>query len=119
MWLMTHVHAFSDDALGDHDAVGLVEAIQSGLVTVPEVVEAAIGRIEKVNPELNGLAYAAFDRARVEARTPQGGYFCGVPTLVKDNCDAEGMPTQQAPTPTSPGPPARTATSRACSRPPA
>ncbi|WP_067435096.1 amidase [Nocardioides jensenii] len=92
---MTHVHAFSDDALGDHDAVGLVEAIQSGLVTVPEVVEAAIGRIEKVNPELNGLAYAAFDRARVEARTPQGGYFCGVPTLVKDNCDAEGMPTQQ------------------------
>ena len=92
---MTRVHSFSDDALGDLDTVGLVEAIQTGRVSAPEVVEAAIARIEKVNPELNGLAYAAFDRARVEARDLHGGYFCGIPTLVKDNCDVAGTPTMQ------------------------
>ncbi|KRF16721.1 amidase [Nocardioides sp. Soil797] len=92
---MTRVHSFSDDALGDLDTVGLVEAIQSGKVSTTDVVEAAIARIEQVNPELNGLAHAAFDRARVESRDPRGGYFCGIPTLVKDNCDVAGMPTQQ------------------------
>ncbi|KQY56856.1 MULTISPECIES: amidase [unclassified Nocardioides] len=92
---MTRVHSFSDDALGDLDAVGLVEEIQSGRVSVPEVVDAAIARIEKVNPAVNGLAYTAFDTARLEAKDPHGGFFCGVPTLVKDNCDVAGMPTHQ------------------------
>lgn len=91
---MTTVHAFGDDALGDRDAVGLVGAIQAGAVSVPEVVEAAIARAERMDPELNGLAHAAFDRARSEARQPRGGFFAGVPTLVKDNADVAGMPTQ-------------------------
>ena len=46
---MRHVHAFGDDALGDLDAVGLVDAIQSGRVGRAEVVEAAIARTEAVN----------------------------------------------------------------------
>ena len=58
-----------------------------------EAVEAAIVRTEKVNPELNGLAYEAFDRARARAATPYGGFFDGVPTFVKDNTDVAGMPT--------------------------
>ena len=91
-----HVHAFSDDALGDLDAVGLVERIESREVSAVELVEAAIARTEAVNPVLNGLAYPAFDRARV--RTSQGGvagFFSGVPTFVKDNIDVAGMPTMQ------------------------
>ena len=91
---MTRVHAFGDDALGDLDAVGLVSRIQAGTVSVPEVVEAAITRVERVNPTLNAVAHAAFDRARDEARNPRGGYFAGVPTFVKDNVDVAGMPTQ-------------------------
>lgn len=91
---MTRVHAFTDDALGDLDTVGLVEAIQSQQVSIPEVVDAAIARIEKVNPEVNGLAYADFDRARMQARDPRGGYFAGVPTMVKDNSAVAGTPTQ-------------------------
>lgn len=92
---MTRVHSFSDDALGDLDATGVVEAIQSGRASIPEITEAAIARIEKVDPELNAMAYAAFDSARVWARDPRGGHFAGVPTLVKDNCDVAGMPSQQ------------------------
>ena len=91
---MTRVHAFADDALGDLDTVGLVEALQAGTVSVPEAVEAAIARIEAVNPQLNALAYRAYDRARAEAAAPRGGFFAGVPSLLKDNVDVAGMPTQ-------------------------
>lgn len=92
---MTRVHAFADDALGDLDAVGLVAALRAGDLSVPEVVEAAIARTEAVQPELNAVAHAAYDRARADAAHPRGGFFAGVPTFLKDNVDVEGMPTQQ------------------------
>ncbi len=92
---MTRVHAFADDALGAHDAVGLVAALHSGAVSVREVVEAAIARTQLVNPRLNAVAFAAFDAARAEAREPRGGYFSGVPTFIKDNVDVAGMPTRE------------------------
>ena len=90
---MSRVHAFSDDALGDLDTVGVVERLRSGEVSIPEVVEAAISRSEKVAAELGAVAYADPDRARREARSPHGGFFAGVPTYVKDNVDVAGMPT--------------------------
>jgi amidase len=92
---MGHIHAFGDDALGDLDAVGLVEALQSGAVSRTELVDAAIARAEAVNPALDGLAYEAFDQARTRAAAarPYGGYFNGVPSLLKDNVAVAGMPT--------------------------
>ncbi len=92
---MARVHAYADDALGDHDAVGLAEAIAGRRVSIPEVVEAAIARTERVAPELNALAADCFDRARRAAADPPAGYFAGVPTFVKDNSDLAGLPTQQ------------------------
>ena len=89
------VHAFTDDALGTHDAVGLVAALHAGEVSVVEVVDAAIARAEKVGAELNAIAYADYDRARGEARDPRPGYFAGVPTWIKDNSALAGMPTLQ------------------------
>ena len=68
---MERIHAFGDDALGDLDAVGLVEELQAGEVSASELVEAAIARTEAVNPKLNGLAYEAFDRARARAASPR------------------------------------------------
>jgi amidase len=90
-------HAFGDDALGDLDAVGLVERLRSGEVSPQELVEAAIARTEAVNPTLNGLAYEAFDRARtrVSGHRRYGGYFDGVPSFIKDNVAVEGMPTME------------------------
>jgi len=92
---MARIQSFTDDALGDHDAVGLVEALHAGEVSVPEVVEAAIARTERVAPDLGAVAFKAYDRARRSARRPAGGFFAGVPTFVKDNVDVAGMPTQQ------------------------
>ncbi|MCW2552601.1 MAG: amiC 2 [Mycobacterium sp.] len=94
---MTYVSAFDDDALSELDATGLAAAIRSGTVSRVDVVEAAIARTQKVNPQLNGLAYEAFDRARARAssETRYGGFFDGVPTFVKDNVAVEGMPTME------------------------
>ncbi|MGV0635989.1 amidase [Mycolicibacillus trivialis] len=93
---MRHVHAFGDDALGELDAVGLAAAIRSGDVTRAAAVEAAIARLAAVDPVLNGLAHEGFEAARRRAREPAGdGFFAGVPTLVKDNVDAAGLPTMQ------------------------
>ncbi|WP_244931404.1 amidase [Nocardioides sp. W7] len=91
---MPRVHAFRDDALGDLDAVGLVAALHAGRVSVPEAVDAAISRVEDVDPTLGAVAYVAFDRARAQARDPRGGFFSGVPTFVKDNVDVQHLPTQ-------------------------
>jgi amidase len=94
---MTRIDAFGDDALGDRDAVGLVDALRAGQVSATELVEAAIARTEAVNPTLNGLVYEAFDRARDRASgaRPYGGYFDGVPTFIKDNVAVAGMPTME------------------------
>lgn len=92
---MKHVSAFTDDALGNLDAVALVDALRTGRVSATELVEAAIARTEAVNPVLNGLAHATFERARAQARSAGSGYFDGVPTFFKDNVDVAGMPTMQ------------------------
>ena len=94
---MHHVNAFRDDALGDLDAVAMVDALRTGRVSAAELVEAAIARTEAVNQVLNGLAHETFARARslAAAGGRQGGYFDGVPTYIKDNVDVEGMPTMQ------------------------
>ncbi|MEX0427329.1 amidase [Nocardioides sp. DS6] len=91
---MARVHAFTDDALGALDAVGVCEAIQRRAISPSEAVEAAIARIERVDPELGGMAYRTFDRARVEAAGPRTGFFAGVPTLIKDNVDVAAVPTR-------------------------
>lgn len=92
---MDRIDAFSDDALGDLDAVGLAAALSAGTVSPDEVVDAAIARLEKVNPVVNGLAHEAYDRARSRGRLtrPYGGFFDGVPSFLKDNVAIAGMPT--------------------------
>jgi amidase len=87
------IHAYRDDALGELDAVGLIERLRSGEISAAEAIEAAIARTEAVNPAINGLAYEAFDRARRQARSQRSGGFAGVPTFVKDNVEVAGMPT--------------------------
>ncbi|MGZ8747217.1 MAG: amidase [Mycobacterium sp.] len=94
---MTRIHAFGDDALGDLDAVSLVEALRAGTVSAAELIDAAIARTEAVNPALNGLAFEAYDRARIRAAATRrfGGYFDGVPSFIKDNVAVAGWPTMQ------------------------
>ena len=87
------LHVFTDDALGTSDATALAQQLAQGSVSATEVTEAAIARLERAAP-LNGLTLAAFDNARRLAKDNAfSGRFAGVPSLIKDNIDIQGLPT--------------------------
>ncbi|GAB3860623.1 amidase [Nocardioides maradonensis] len=85
------VRAFTEDALADHDAVALAALIRRGELSRQEVEQAAIARIAQVDPALRAVAHAAYDAPRRSA--DMDAPLFGVPTLVKDNTDVAGMPT--------------------------
>src|SRR3954451_3784314 len=73
------------DDLAWIDATGQAELVRTGQASPAELVDAAIARIEKLDPELNAVIHPRFERARDEARgTMPDGPFAGVPFLVKD-----------------------------------
>lgn len=70
---------------GDYDGLGLAELVRKKEVKPSELVEEAIGRIEKVNPQINAVIHKMYDRGReaAEGDLPDGP-FRGVPFLLKD-----------------------------------
>ncbi len=66
------------------DATAQAALIASGEVSAAEMVDAAIARVDKVNPELNAVIHRLDDRARARAEQPLTGPFAGVPMVVKD-----------------------------------
>lgn len=67
------------------DATAQAELVRKGEVTPIELVDEAINRIEKLNPELNAVIHPMYDKARKAAsgQLPDGP-FRGVPFLLKD-----------------------------------
>ncbi len=78
----------------EYDGLGLAERIRRRDVSAAEVLEAAIERVERLNPRLNAVVYKAYDDARRAAAGPRpDGPLQGVPFLLKDlNLNAAGMP---------------------------
>lgn len=77
------------------DATEQAALVRRGEVSPKELVEAAIGRIEALNPGLDAVVRTRFDAARAEAggELPDGP-FRGVPLLLKDmGCLVAGEPT--------------------------
>ncbi|MEO6026049.1 MAG: amidase [Candidatus Binatia bacterium] len=74
------------DRFAAFDAVGQAELIRRGDVTSIELVDAAIARAERVNPQLNAILTPLYDKARAAAQDPNlpSGPFRGVPLLLKD-----------------------------------
>lgn len=71
--------------LSDLDATAQAELVRNGEVSPAELVEDAITRIEKINPELNAVIHPMFDKAREQARGDlPDGPFRGVPMVLKD-----------------------------------
>jgi amidase len=67
------------------DATAQAELVRRGELSPKELVEAAIARIEAVNPRLDAVIRTRFDRARAEAGAElPDGPFRGVPILFKD-----------------------------------
>lgn len=85
-----------DEALriGRLDAHDQAALVKSGELSAAEAVEAAILRIEALDPSLHAITATAFDMARARAVTPPDGPMAGVPWLIKDSLDYPGLPSQ-------------------------
>ncbi|HTO54492.1 MAG TPA: amidase family protein [Myxococcota bacterium] len=76
------------------DALGQAELVAKKVASPRELTEAAIARIEKLNPALNAVVTPLFEKARAQAAgdLPKGP-FRGVPFLLKDLiCATQGDP---------------------------
>jgi amidase len=91
------------DALIRLTAREAVALLRTRAVSSPELTEAALARIEAVEPQVNALPIRAADRAREQAagidalgRGKTGdlpGFLAGLPVAIKDLTDVAGLPT--------------------------
>lgn len=83
------------DELAALDATAQAELVRLGRVSPVEMVDAAIERIEALDPEINAFTTTRFDEARAEAAGAlPDGPFRGVPFALKDlSCTLMGEPS--------------------------
>jgi amidase len=79
-------------------AIELAAQIRSGALSPLEAVDAAIARIEALDPPLNAVVVRDFERARATANAMNGQPhedrpLFGVPMTVKESFDIAGLPT--------------------------
>ena len=79
-----------------HDAISLASLVRTGQVSAEDLLDAAIQRLETVDPQINAIAGRMYDEARTAIR--QGlprGPFTGVPLPVKDiSFPMKGVPSE-------------------------
>jgi Asp-tRNA(Asn)/Glu-tRNA(Gln) amidotransferase A subunit family amidase len=91
----------SGDELARADAATIATAVRAGATTAAEVTEAALARIEQLNPSLNCFTAVTAERAlttalAIDERRTAGaelGPLAGVPFAVKNLFDLEGIVT--------------------------
>ncbi len=68
-----------------YDGLGLAELVRKKEVKPSELVEEAVNRIERLNPQVNAVIHKMYEQARqtAEGDLPDGS-FKGVPFLLKD-----------------------------------
>jgi amidase len=74
------------DDLSHLDATAQAELVRTGAASPLELVDAAIERVERVNPQLNAVITPLFEQARAEAASDHlpDGPLRGVPFVLKD-----------------------------------
>src|SRR6476620_1469380 len=79
---------------GNYDAVGLAELVRKKEVTARELLDEAIARTAKVDPQINAVVVKHYDYAerQIERGLPDRP-FSGVPFLLKDLDPLEGTRT--------------------------
>jgi hypothetical protein len=79
---------------GNYDAVGLADLVRKKQVSAGELLNEAIARTAKVDPEINAVVVKHYDYAerQIDRGLPDGP-FTGVPFLLKDLDILEGTVT--------------------------
>jgi amidase/6-aminohexanoate-cyclic-dimer hydrolase len=78
----------------NYDAVGLAALVRGKQVSARELLDEAIARTEKIDPQINAVVVRHYDyaRAQIDRGLPEGP-FTGVPFLLKDLDLLEGTRT--------------------------
>lgn len=77
--------AFTTSEYLRHDALGLAALVRRGEASAAEVLDAALARMDAVNPRINAVIADHRDRALAQLEAGVGdGPFAGVPFLLKD-----------------------------------
>jgi amidase len=78
----------------------LMKALAEGKVSSRELVDAAIARIEALDPKINAVVVRDFDRARAAAEAADSALakgerrpLLGLPITVKEQFGVAGLPT--------------------------
>ena len=81
-----------DEPLARLDGIAQAELVANGELSPAELIQAAMRRIAALDPRLNAVVTRSFDRAlgRLAQAKPTGP-FAGVPYLLKDLTDWEGV----------------------------
>jgi len=94
---MAHAGA-ADEPYGS--ALGMVDALRTRKVSSLELVDAAIGRIERLDAKLNAICVRSFEDARAAARDADAALargdrrpLLGVPVTIKESLNVAGLPT--------------------------
>jgi amidase/6-aminohexanoate-cyclic-dimer hydrolase len=79
---------------GSYDGLGLAELVRTKQVSPRELLDEAVARTEKVDPQINAVVVKHYDyaRAQIDKGLPDGP-FSGVPFLLKDLELLEGTRT--------------------------
>jgi amidase len=77
---------------GEFDGLGLAELVRTNMVKPEELLEAAIERVERLNPQLNAVVTKMYDEAReaIRAGLPDDSPFRGVPFMLKETSSPYG-----------------------------
>src|ERR1700722_8662368 len=75
----------SEDDYVSHDAVGLAGLVRNKQVTPLELLNVAIERAVRINPQINAIITPIYEQARAQAALVRGDeLLAGVPFLLKD-----------------------------------
>lgn len=74
------------------DATAQADLVRTGALSASELVQAALARIERLDPTLRAVVALDADRALARAAGPLTGPFAGVPLLAKDLLAVPGLP---------------------------
>jgi amidase len=84
------------DSFWHMDATAQADLVRSGEASALELVNAAIARIEALDPAINAVVARSFEQARQQASGRLvAGPFSGVPYLIKDLDDLTGVRTSR------------------------
>jgi amidase len=82
-----------------HSAMDLAAMVRRGEISARDLVEAALRRIDELEPQLNAFTHVAHDSALADAGEIGAGDlrpFAGVPIAIKDNRPVAGLPITMA-----------------------